>query len=430
MAAVDVLVVGSGGREHALAWKLRQSPRCGRLHAALGNAGIAEIAECHSVRAEDVDGLVRLARELAVGLVVVGPEIPLALGLVDWLEEAGILAFGPTAAAARIESSKAYARDLMTRAEVRQPAFGHFTEFRAASAYLDDLAGRGIDAAVVKASGLAAGKGAIVCDTLDEARNVAEGMLVEGSFGESGREIVIEERLQGEEVSLLVVTDGSSIVPFLPAQDYKRTFDGDAGPNTGGMGSYAPAPVLTHGELNEAVSEIVLPVLAALGQDGHPFRGCLYAGLMLTARGLRVIEFNCRFGDPETQALLPLLDIDLLELFQAAAAGDLAGHTVAWRDEKSVSVALVSGGYPGDYHTGKPIEGLAEAAALEGVTVFHAGTARREGEVLTSGGRVLNVTGTGPTFATAIDRAYAAADLIHFDGRFYRHDIAARVRES
>lgn len=423
---MKILVVGGGGREHALCWKLRQSPRCAALHAAPGNAGMADVAQCHAVSVTDLDGMLTLARDLAIDLVVVGPEVPLAAGLADRLTGEGIRVFGPSAAAARIESSKAYARDLMARMGVPQPRFASFTTVDAALGYLDTLEREGATAAVVKASGLAAGKGAIVCDTLEEARAATRELMLDRSLGEAGSEVVIEERLQGEEASLFVLTDGERALPLAAAQDYKRAYDGDQGPNTGGMGCYAPAPLLTEALRDEAMETIVRPTLRGLAEDGNPFRGCLYAGLMLTPGGLRVIEFNCRFGDPETQVVLPLLDEDLLELLNQVAEGRLQERELAWKDEKAVSVVLASGGYPGKYDTGKPIAGLA-AAAARGATVFHAGTVQRNGEVHTAGGRVLNVTATAPTFAEAVERAYAAVGEIGFEGVEYRRDIAARV---
>jgi phosphoribosylamine--glycine ligase len=427
MSAIDVLIVGGGGREHALAWKIARSPKLGRLCAAPGNPGIAGVAECVPLRVDDSDGIVSLASDRGIGLAVIGPEAPLAAGLADCLRAAGVPTFGPSAAAARIESSKAYARAVMTRRGVPQPEHAHFEDWASAAAYLDGLERRGVSSAVVKASGLAAGKGAVVCDSLDEARATARGMLEERAFGAAGREIVIEERLVGEEVSLFVVTDGREIVPLLPAQDYKRLRDGDEGPNTGGMGAYAPAPVLTPDLHREALETIVRPTLHGLAEDGAPFQGCLYAGLMKTADGLKVIEFNCRFGDPETQAVLPLMESDLLELLFAAARAELEGAEVRWRSGCAVSVVLAAGGYPGAVISGTPIHGLEEAAGLEGVTVFHAGTAEANGEVVTAGGRVLNVTGVGPTFVEAIDRTYAGVERIRFEGKQYRSDIARRV---
>jgi len=425
---VDVLVVGSGAREHALAWKLSQSARIGKLFAAPGNPGIASVAECVSIAVGNLDGLVEFAAAQKVGFVVVGPEVPLAAGLADRLAAAGIATFGPTAAAARIESSKAYARDVMTRMGVPQPEYATFTTSPEALAYLDRLAAAGAVGAVVKASGLAAGKGAIVCDTLDAARDAVRELMEEGTLGAAGDEVVIEELLVGEEASLFVLTDGRDAIPLVPAQDYKRVADGDAGPNTGGMGSYAPAPVLSADLIAEAMERVVRPTLRGLAEDGAPFQGCLYAGLMKTATGLKVIEFNCRFGDPETEVVLPLLESDLLELLQACAEGRVAGAEVAWKPGCAVTVVLASGGYPGSYETGKPIGGLEAAGALPGVVVFHAGTASKAGEVVTAGGRVLAVSATGASFAEAIDRAYAGVAEIHFEGQHCRTDIAARVR--
>lgn len=430
----DVLIIGGGGREHALAWKLAQSPGCGRLHSAPGNPGMEALGECHPIPVTELDALTELARRLDPGLVVVGPEAPLAAGLADRLQAAGIPVFGPTAAAARIESSKAYARDLMTRAGVPQPHHAAFRAAEAARAYLDSLESAGAAGIVVKASGLAAGKGAIVCDSFAQARTAVEDMLGRGSFGAAGEEVVIEERLRGEEVSLLVLTDGERALPLPPAQDYKRAFDGDrslwSGDYeilTGGMGCYAPAPVLPEDEVSGVVDGIIRPVLAALAEDGAPFRGCLYAGLMKCPGGFKVIEFNCRFGDPETQVVLPLLDADLLELMTAAAAGELPHANLRVLPGAAVTVVMASGGYPGNYSTGFPVTGVAEAESLPGVTVFHAGTALHEDGLVTAGGRVLAVTGVGGDFRQARERAYAGAERIDFPRRHFRTDIAARV---
>lgn len=389
---------------------------------------MAAVAECHAVKADDVNGIVSLAQTLSVGLVVIGPEIPLAAGLADRLKGVGIPAFGPTASAARIESSKAFAREVMTRAGVPQPEYATFTDAAGALAYLDALEARGITAAVVKASGLAAGKGAIVCNSLTEAREAVRDLMVDATLGAAGSEVVIEECLVGEEASLFVLTDGRNAVALAPAQDYKRAYDGDQGPNTGGMGSYAPAPVLSSELVAEAMEQVVLPTLRGLEAEGAPFQGCLYAGLMKTADGLKVIEFNCRFGDPETQVVLPLLESDLLDLLLACAEARLGQPELRWKPGAAVTVVLASGGYPGAYQTGKPVEGLVEAGALEGVTVFHAGTATRDGAIVTAGGRVLSVTAVGDGFAEAIDRAYAAVERVRFEGCEHRSDIAARVR--
>jgi phosphoribosylamine---glycine ligase len=424
---VDVLILGGGAREHALAWKIRQSPLCDRLWCAPGNAGIAEVADCLPLGAEDLDGITTWAAAERPDLVVVGPEAPLAAGVADRLRGEGLCVFGPSAAAAQIEGSKAYARQLMARLGVPQPAYARFDDPEAAVAYLDRLDGDGVRQAVVKADGLAAGKGAIVCDTLAEARRAVHRVMVEGAFGAAGRTLVIEERLEGEEASLLVLTDGTRVVPCLPAQDYKRAGDGDQGPNTGGMGCYAPAPLITPELYDEALRTIIAPVLAGLREEGRTFQGCLYCGVMKTAAGLKVIEFNCRFGDPETEAQLPLLESDLLELLLGAAAGDLAGAQARWRPGGAVGVVLASGGYPGAYRTGCPITGLDEAAHMEGVAVFHAGTRRAEGQVVTAGGRVLCVTGVGGDFRQARDRAYAAVNRLRFEGAFCRSDIAAKI---
>ena len=423
---MKVLLIGSGAREHALAWKIRQSPLCQELWCAPGNPGIASVANCLPIPAHDPDALTDWATSERPDLVVIGPEAPLVAGLADRLRAAGVDVFGPSARAARIEGSKAYARDLMARMGVPQPAYAACRDFPEADAYLNALAEQGAAGAVVKADGLAAGKGAIVCDDLRRARDVAREMLVDRSFGSAGAEIVIEERLIGEEASLLVLTDGANLVPFLPAQDYKRAYDGDLGPNTGGMGAYAPAPVLTEHDLDEALRTIIEPVLRGLREDGAPFQGCLYAGLMKTAAGLKVIEFNCRFGDPEAEAVLPLLENDLLPLLRDAARGELSPEPPGWRPEHAVCVVMASGGYPGAMETGKPVAGLRDAEA-KGCVVFHAGTAEREGAVVTAGGRVLAVTAVRPGFAEARRAAYAVVAAIHFDGAEFRTDIAAGV---
>jgi phosphoribosylamine--glycine ligase len=401
---VNVLLVGAGGREHALAWKIAQSPRLGELHAAPGNPGIAALGACHPLRSDDPEALLGLCREAGIDLVVVGPEAPLVAGLADHLRHAGIAVFGPSAAAAKIEGSKSFAKDVMHAAGV--PTAGTLAEAQAPC--------------VVKADGLAAGKGVFVCRTEAE---VADALARARSLGEA---IVVEELLEGEEVSLFALCDGVDALPLAPAQDFKRLLDGDEGPNTGGMGSYSPVPGLTAEEAEQLVESVHRPVLRELAARGAPFQGLLYAGLMLTDGGPRVLEFNCRFGDPETQAILPRLEGDLLESLAAAAAGTLAGVELAAGPEAAVTVVLAAGGYPDKPETGVALEGIPDAEA-EGALVFHAGTALRGGSLVSSGGRVLNVTGIGASIAEARERAYRAVDRIELAGVQYRHDVALRA---
>jgi len=401
---VRVLVVGSGGREHALAWKLAQSPTLTELHAAPGNPGIASIAECHPIRADDAEGLLGLARSLEVELIVIGPELPLVLGLSDALRRFGLLVFGPSAAAARIEGSKAFAKEVMAAAGVPTAA-------RLAIAR---------PPCVVKADGLAAGKGVFVCLTqgdVDDAMRALTG---------SGGDIVVEELLEGPEVSLFAVCDGRDARPLVSAQDFKRALDGDEGPNTGGMGAFAPVPGVGMAEAEALAAAVHRPVLDELATRGTPFVGLLYAGLMLTEDGPRVLEFNCRFGDPETQAVVPLLEGDLLETLAAAARGDVSGVEVRWSEGAAVTVVLASDGYPAEGDRGSAITGT-EAAEATGALVFHAGTARHGERLVTNGGRILAVTALGSSVAGARAAAYDAAGRISFPGVRYRQDIAASV---
>ncbi len=404
---MKVLVVGSGGREHALAWAVARSSTLTELHAAPGNPGIAALASCHPVRADDSAAIVSLARELGIDLVVIGPEVPLVAGLADELRSRGICVFGPGADAARIEGSKAFAKDVLDAARV--PTAQTLSIAR--------------PPCVVKADGLAAGKGVWVCHTqaeLDAGLRAAEAL---------GQPFHVEELLEGEEVSLFALCDGSRTLALPAAQDYKRAFDGDAGPNTGGMGTYSPVPRLPDAEAAALADEVVAPVVAELAQRGTPFLGCLFAGLMLTADGPRVLEFNCRFGDPETQSLLPRLDGDLLAALAAAAQGSVAGVELAVSDEAAVTVVLAGGDYPARNDSGSPIEGIADAEAA-GALVFHAGTALHDGRVVTNGGRILNVTALGATIAEARTRAYEAAGRIEFPGVRYRSDIASLPRHA
>ncbi len=424
-----VLIVGSGGREHALASALARSPSVSEVHAAPGNPGIQRIAVCHPVHVLDLEGMATLARSISADLVVIGPEAPLVAGLADVLRPTGIPVFGPGAAAARLEGSKAFAKEVMQAAGVPAAASYNATTMAEVREALAALAGP----AVVKADGLAAGKGVVVCDTVQEAEAAASEMLVDGSLGDAGRTLVIEERLVGPEVSLLALCDGETAVPLAAAQDHKRLRDGDAGPNTGGMGAFSPVPGVGAVSAAEICDVVHVPVLRELGRRGIHFSGCLYAGLMLTATGARVLEFNVRFGDPETQALVPRIEDDLAARLYDAACGRLTRDAISFRPGACVTVAMASRGYPASSESGVEITGCdaAEASDPEGrVQVFHAGTALRGDHLVTAGGRVLGVTALGDDLADARSRAYAAADLIAFDGMQLRRDIAAEAAAS
>ena len=420
---MKVLVVGGGGREHALAWKLAQSPRLTRLYAAPGNPGIAAHADCVPIRDTALDELVALARRERVELAVIGPELPLSLGLRDRLSDAGVSVFGPSQAAARLESSKSFAKDLMARYGIPTARFRAFQDAAAARRFCRELGAP----LVVKADGLAAGKGAMVCATLPEADAAIRLCLDEGAFGAAGRTVVVEEFMTGEEASFFVITDGASALPLPAAQDHKTIFDDDRGPNTGGMGAYSPAPVVDEAMTGRVMDEIVTPTLAAMAKEGAPYAGVLFVGLMIGPEGPRVVEFNCRFGDPECQAILPRLDEDILPVFEAVASGRGLPASLRWRREASVCVVLASPGYPGTPRAGLPIEGVEAAAALPGVNVFHAGTARRDGALLTAGGRVLGVQTLGGDIRAAIERAYDAVGRIRFEGMQFRRDIGRRA---
>ena len=416
---MNILVIGSGGREHALYWKLSESPQTEQIYAIPGNPGMDASA---AIALDDHAEILRFVKEKDIGLVVVGPEVPLMNGLVDELEAAGIRAFGPRANAAEIEGSKSFAKDLMKKYGIPTARYEVFTAAEPARAYIRQE-GAPI---VVKADGLAAGKGVIVAMTEQEALDAVDAIMEDHSFGDAGARVVIEEFMEGEEASLLAFTDGTTIRPMISAQDHKRAYDGDRGPNTGGMGTYAPAPVMTPEMTERAVEEILKPTIAAMAKEGRIYRGCLYLGLMVTADGPKVVEFNARFGDPETQVVLPLLDSDLVTIMCACADGTLADVPIRWKDGAAVCVVLASGGYPGHYDKGQEIHGLADAEAM-GALVFHAGTAMKDGKLVTNGGRVLGVVGRGADISSAVDAAYAAAAKISFKDVYYRKDIAHRA---
>lgn len=417
---MNILIVGSGGREHALAWKAAQSPRCSKLFTAPGNAGTAELGQNVPIAVEDIAGLVAFSVQEKIDLVIVGPEAALGEGLVDALHAAGIPAFGPTQAAARIETSKAFAKQFMARHGIPSARFAVFTDYEAARKYLEQVP----YPVVIKASGLAAGKGVILPETLEEGCEALHAMLVGDAFGRAGEEVIIEERLSGEEISLLAFSDGRTVRPMPPAQDHKRLLDDDQGPNTGGMGAYAPAPICPPAMAAELTKRILQPAVDGLRAEGCPFVGVLYAGLILTDHGPRVLEFNCRFGDPETQVLLPLLEDDLVEIALACVEQRLESCSSSWRAGSAATVVLASQGYPGKYERGMPIEGLEHLP--EGALVFHAGTQIENNRLITAGGRVLNVTGIGEDLRSALGVAYRAIEKIHFTGMQYRLDIGRR----
>ncbi|MEQ1855788.1 MAG: phosphoribosylamine--glycine ligase [Longimicrobiales bacterium] len=419
-----ILIVGNGGREHALLWKLRRDAPSAEFFATLPNGGMAPLCEPVALAPTDVEALAGWAAAHRIDLTVVGPEGPLAAGIVDRFRFKGLPVFGPSKAAARIEASKSYAKDLMRGAGVPTAEYRTFTNLAGAEDYVRE---RGAPI-VVKASGLAAGKGAVVCATVEDALSALRSMLGDLEFGEAGREVVIEECMQGEELSVFAVTDGVRSVILVPAQDHKRVGDGDTGPNTGGMGAYAPVSLATPDLLEKARTQVFEPTLAALAKEGNPFTGLLYAGLMLTKDGIKVVEFNCRFGDPETQVVLPLLESSLLELIATVAeGGSLAGRRARQRRGAAVTTVLAAGGYPGSYEKGKPIR-IPTGLERENVMVFHAGTQLKGSALVTSGGRVLAVTALADSFSAAADESREAATRIEFEGAFHRSDIGWRER--
>ena len=422
---MKILLIGGGGREHALAWKLAQSPKVENILAAPGNPGIAELpkCECVALNLDDLEKVADFAEDNGIDLTVVGPEATLVAGIADVFKRRGLPVFGPSKAAAQLEGSKAFSKELMAKYDIPTAFFKVCEDIETAKAYVEEK-GAPI---VVKADGLAAGKGVVVAMTKEEALAAIDDMMGDQIFGNAGARVVLEEFMEGEEASLLAFTDGKTVVPMIAAQDHKRIFDNDEGPNTGGMGTYAPAPVMTDVLRLKATERVLKPVVAAMAEEGTPYQGCLYAGLMINGDSVKVVEFNCRFGDPETQVILPLLDGDLADIMLACATGTLDEVEVAWHDKAAVCVVMASGGYPGKYENGKEITGLAEANADEATVVFHAGTKAVDGKIVTAGGRVLGVTSVDKNIRDARDRAYAAVEKVKFDQVFYRKDIAWRA---
>ncbi len=420
---MNVLVIGGGGREHALVWKIAQSPLVEQIFCAPGNAGIAGLAHCVDLQVDDVDGLLAFAQKQQIGLTVVGPELPLTLGLVDRFREAGLVAFGADQKAALIEGSKSFSKDLMAKYGVPTAAYGTFTDVAQAREFIR----RQGAPIVVKADGLAAGKGVIIARTEAAAIAAVEDILCDGAFGAAGSRVVIEEFLEGEEASFLAFTDGTIVLPLASSQDHKAAYDGDTGPNTGGMGAYSPAPVVTPEIHDKIIEQVLKPTIAGMAAEGRPYSSILYAGVMIKDGQLKVLEFNARFGDPETQPLLARLKSDIVPVLLACAQGDLSGIELEWHDKAAVCVVMAAGGYPGNYEKGLPITGLEMAAAIQDLTVFHAGTSEKDGKVVTAGGRVLGVTGWGSTVAEAIDKAYEGVRAIRWPEVHYRTDIGRKA---
>jgi phosphoribosylamine--glycine ligase len=420
---MKILVIGSGGREHAMAWKLAQSPEKHQLFCAPGNAGTARLAQPVDIGAEDIEGLARFAETGGIDLTVVGPERPLIMGIVDEFRNRGLTVFGPTKAAAQLEGSKVFTDEILRRHGVSRKRFEAFSDPTKAAAYVREQ-GAPI---VVKADGDAFGKGVTVAASVEEALQAIDECMVQKVHGKAGERVVVEECLVGPECSVKVITDGEDLVALPPSQDHKRIGEGDTGPNTGGMGCYSPVPAVDEALFNQIIDDLVRPTIRAMAAEGMPYTGCLYAGVILTESGPELLEYNCRFGDPETQVVLPRLDGDLAAALLAASEGRLADVDLTWRDEACVCVVIASGGYPGSYEKGKPIHGVEAAEEVEGVAVFHAGTALKDGAVCTNGGRVLGVTGWGPDLRSTIARTYEAAGHIEFEGAYYRRDIAHRA---
>ncbi len=418
-----VLVIGSGGREHALCWKIRQSPLISAVYCAPGNAGISKHAECVDIKTTDIEGLLRFVRAEEIGITVVGPEFPLSLGIVDRFEKEELKIFGPGKEAAEIESSKVFSKNLMKKYNIPTAFFSTFTDFDEAARWVEEVK----PPLVVKADGLASGKGAVVCKTEEEALDALDAMIKGKVFGDAGERVIIEEFLEGEEVSFLAFTDGETVLPLETSQDHKALLDNDQGPNTGGMGAYSPAPVVTPSVHRRIMEEIMIPTVNALKEEGRKYKGVLYAGVMIKDGEPKVLEFNCRFGDPEAQPLLTRMKSDIVPLLHAVVDERLYGKTIEWRSEASVCVVMASRGYPGDYKRDFEINGLKEAESMDDVFVFHSGTALRNGRYVTDGGRVLGVTALGETVSQAIDNAYKAVREIKCESLYYRTDIGKKA---
>jgi phosphoribosylamine--glycine ligase len=420
---MKVLVVGGGGREHALVWKIAQSPRVSKIYCAPGNAGIAEQATIVPIKANDLNGLLSFGLKEGIDLTVVGPEEPLTKGIVDLFESKNLMIFGASQKAAEIEGSKAFAKEMMKKYRIPTASYEIFEDQKEAVRYLRKQGAP----VVVKADGLAAGKGVLICKTVEEAVRSVEKIMVEKIFGEAGRRVVIEEYLVGEEASYIAFTDGKAILPLASSQDHKAIFDGDEGPNTGGMGAYSPAPVVTDQVHERIIEKILRPIIQGLGEEGRPYKGVLYAGLMICDGHPKALEFNARFGDPETQPVLMRMKGDMVPILEACIKGNLSQYRIEWNPQAAVCVVMASEGYPGDYEKGRPIEGLEEVKTMEDVFVFHAGTAVKNGRTVTNGGRVLGVTGLGEDIPRSIEKTYKAVKKIYWEGVHYRTDIGQKA---
>ncbi|MBI3754484.1 MAG: phosphoribosylamine--glycine ligase [Deltaproteobacteria bacterium] len=420
---MNILVIGSGGREHALVWKIAKSRKIKKIFCAPGNPGIAQLAECVNIKADDIKGLREFAIREKIDLTVVGPEIPLTLGIVDSFEDKGLKVFGPSKKAAELEGSKVFAKDFMQKYGIPTAVYKVFKDPKEAKEYIKECS----SPLVVKADGLAAGKGVVICKTKEDAVDAIKLIMEKKEFGEAGERIIIEEFLKGEEASFLAITDGKTVLPLPSCQDHKAVFDGDKGPNTGGMGAYSPAPIISAKLKKEIMSSIMIPTVKAMEKEGRPYKGVLYAGLMITDDGPKVLEYNCRFGDPETQPIMMKLRNDLVDVLFTAVEGKLSKIKLNCENKVALCVVMTSKGYPGDYEKGKEIKGIEEASKLKDVVVFHAGTAINGGKLVTAGGRVLGVTAMGVGIKRAINKAYEAVSRIKWDGAHYRKDIGEKA---